>query len=65
MPNNTDKYTDARFDAWLAKVDAALVAKVGLGYRDIDDYCYRDAFEDGATPSQAARAALRACNGDD
>jgi hypothetical protein len=44
------------FEEWMRQVDAAL----GMDHRDLPDYCYKDAFEDGDSPKQAARAAMRA-----
>ena len=48
------------FGTWKAKVDALISAKCGITSDDLPDYCYRDAFEDGATPAQAAKAAIKA-----
>jgi len=48
------------FIDWMAKVDAILVRKCGLDSRDLPDWTYADAFEDGYTPAEAARSALRA-----
>ena len=48
------------FDAWMAKVDAYLMNKVGLESADLIDQCYRDMFEDGIPPSRAAMKALKA-----
>jgi Family of unknown function (DUF5419) len=50
----------AGFDAWMKKVDAALVKKCGLDNRDLPDWNYLDAFEDGYSPSKAASAAFQA-----
>jgi hypothetical protein len=48
------------FEAWMAQVDAALVKRCGLTSADLPDYCYADDYEDGATPRQAAVAAIHA-----
>jgi hypothetical protein len=48
------------FAEWMAKVDAILVRKCGLDSRDLEDWAYADAFEDGASPAEAAREALQA-----
>lgn len=53
-----------RFDAWMAKVNAILERKTGLDSNDLPDFCYLDAYEDGATPSQAAASAIRAARED-
>lgn len=55
---------NAGFDKWMAKVDAALVKKCGLDSRDLPDWMYADAFEDGRSASSAASAALRAAKED-
>jgi hypothetical protein len=52
------------FNDWMAKVDAALLRKCGLDNRDLPDWTYVDAFEDGFTPNAAAAAALRAAKED-
>lgn len=51
--------TDEKFDVWMAKVDAAVEKKIGLSVYDLPDLCYRDMFDDGVTPSQAARMAIK------
>ena len=53
------------FEQWMAAVDAEVQAKIGLSIYDLPDCCYADWHEDGFTPKQAARKALRAANGDD
>ena len=46
------------FEAWMQRVDAILESRVGLSHLDLADICYRDMYDDGDTPSLAARAAL-------
>ena len=58
-----DTKSDAAFSAWLLRVDAIVSKRIGLGIDDIDDFCYRDAFEDGSTPAECARDAIRAAAG--
>lgn len=41
------------FKQWLQRVDAILVAALGLGHRDLRDRNWRDAFDDGYTPEEA------------
>lgn len=48
------------FDAWMVKVDAIIQKKCGLSYLDLPDYCYADEYEDGASPAEAAKAAIKA-----
>ena len=52
------------FEQWMAKVDAILMKKCGLDSRDLDDWRYADAFEEGESPAHAARDAYEAANGD-
>lgn len=49
---------DRLFAAWLSKVDAEVERRSGVSVFDLSDYCLRDAFDDGVSPSSAARAAL-------
>jgi len=53
MPNAT-------FESWLAKVDSAVVRRIGLGVDDLEDFPYYDLFEDGMTPAETARLVLEA-----
>jgi len=48
----------SNFDLWMAKVDQAVARKSGLSVYDLADQCYRDMYDDGFTPSQAAQVAL-------
>lgn len=48
------------FDDWLKRVDMAICGKLGIGLADLPDCCYADWYEDGITPSQAARLAVKA-----
>lgn len=52
-------YSEAKFAAWKAKVDAEVVKKIGLSCDDLPDYPYRDAFENHHRPSSVAAAAIR------
>ena len=52
------------FGAWMKDVDAAVVASVGLSAADLDDYCYADAYDAGASAKATARRAVRAAGGD-
>jgi len=48
------------FTAWMAKVNAHMVKYCTMGADDLPDWNYRDAYDDGMSPSQAARSAIRA-----
>jgi Family of unknown function (DUF5419) len=51
---------DLEFGVWMVKVDDAVKTLAGISADDLADYCYRDAFEDGLSPKQAARRAIKA-----
>ena len=46
------------FIDWLCKVNRAIEARYGLTTDDLPDCPYRDWFEDGMSPTTAARMAL-------
>jgi len=48
------------YDAWFAKVDAIIVSRAGVNAADLPDFCYLDAFEDGASPAATAGRVIRA-----
>jgi len=48
------------FNVWFAKVNAIILRKTGLCADDLPDYCYRDAYDDGATAVNTANRAIRA-----
>lgn len=50
---------DERFALWLANVDHRMSRMVGLTHRDIGDWGWRDAYEAGESPRDAAREGLR------
>ena len=50
---------NAEFTAWLAQVDR-LVEYVGVTRADLDDYPYRQAFDEGCGAAVVARQAIRA-----
>jgi hypothetical protein len=52
--------TDSGFDEWLRAVDQEVQAMAGVSYRDLPDWTYRDAYDSGATPKEAAEEALEA-----
>lgn len=50
---------DTRFALWMADVNDEVEKLLGLSVYDLPDCCYRDWFEDGMSPSAAARKAIR------
>ena len=48
---------------WMDKVNAVIVQRTGLGADDLDDFCYRDWYDNGETATNAARAAIRYAKG--
>lgn len=49
---------DENFAFWLRLVDAKMRKAVGVTHRDIGDWQWRDAYDNGYTPFEAARGAL-------
>ena len=41
------------FEKWIKQVDSILLAGLGLGYRDLRDRLWRDAYDNGQTPQDA------------
>jgi len=48
------------FAEWMKLVDLEVGRKCGLGYEDLPDYCYADAYEAGLSPARCAARAIRA-----
>lgn len=48
---------------WLRRLDAACWRLAGCSYQDLEDFCYRDRYDDGASPVSTARAAIRSMKG--
>jgi hypothetical protein len=46
------------FTQWMTAVDAALDDRLGVRADDLPDLCYRDLYDAGYTPHEAAQAAL-------
>lgn len=55
---------DNDFRLWMAQVDVLILRKTGVTSNDLPDFCYRDAFDDGATPNKAAQRAIKAAKED-
>lgn len=47
---------DKEFENWLAQVDKELNKEWGFGHRDLPDWGWRDAFDDGLSPEEAAES---------
>jgi hypothetical protein len=50
--------TTDNFNNWMHSVDVALEGLCGMSYMDLPDKCYRDWFEDGIEPEEAAQMVL-------
>lgn len=50
------------FAEWVACIDALLRQKCGVGFFDLPDWCYRDAYDDGCTVSEGRDQALEAAD---
>lgn len=59
-PEPVDITYDAtkEFEQWLKKVDLFILAYAGLSHRDLADQTWRDWFDSGYSPSEAAGEAL-------
>jgi hypothetical protein len=55
---NCTVYAQVSFDSWMARVDEALVRKVGVSSNDLPDFTYRDLLDAGCTPEEAADTAI-------
>lgn len=49
---------DERFALWMRALDRHLLRGIGLRHTDLEDWHYRDGFEEGLSPAEAARAVL-------
>lgn len=48
------------FEQWMDLVDFNVQQRTGMSVYDLPDRCYRDWYDDGATPKQAASRAVKA-----
>ena len=61
LANNTRKWkpsiemgiTEPEFAAWLDELDSYTLNRIGLGILDLQDWCMRDAFDDGLSVEEA------------
>jgi hypothetical protein len=51
--------TEQKFRAWMQKVNHEVELLCGMSSDDLPDVCYRDWFDDGVTPSRAAKRAMK------
>lgn len=49
---------DKQYKQWLHQVDLLILDYIGLCSGDLEDYCYRDLFENECTPQEALNALL-------
>jgi hypothetical protein len=52
------------FEQFMAAVDAAVYAKVGVSVYDLPDVAFRDMYEAGNSPVTAAKTAVREAGGE-
>ena len=59
LTERTDPMTSPRsFKEWMAAVNEARVRKVGVCSSDLPNFTYRDLYDQGCTPEEAADAAI-------
>lgn len=56
-PNDRNQY-GFTFDAWMGRVDRAVMTRAGVSVFDLADQPYWDLWRDGVDPRDAAAAAL-------
>lgn len=47
------------FEAWKKAVDAEILRRTGMTSDDLEDYSYRDCYDNGVSPKNAAAGAIR------
>jgi hypothetical protein len=57
--NDVPDTSEAAFKKWMAEVDIALGARAFVSAFDLPDQSYRDWFEEGLSPDEAAALALK------
>ena len=65
MTTRTNEVIDTKYQAWMKRVDVWSWRLAGCSSSDMADVCYSDMYEDGFTPKQAARRAVRNEMGED
>jgi hypothetical protein len=51
------------FEEWYKEVDRQVISLCMMSRDDLPDCCYADWYDEGATPKQAARRAIRSAKG--
>lgn len=46
--------SDGAFDQWMKVVDSLICDQLGVGAGELPDYLWRDAYDDGIAPEDAA-----------
>ena len=49
------------FKDWMKKLDAICYNRLGLSIHDLQDMCFRDAFDDGVSPEDFFEEEVRFC----
>jgi hypothetical protein len=53
-------YNDSNFQNWMQAVDRAVSARLGVSTLDLADMAYRDWYDDGLAPAEAAAEVIAA-----
>ena len=48
---------------WFARVNTLLIKDCGWGINDLPDYCYKEAYDAGDTPSECMRDVIKNAEG--
>jgi hypothetical protein len=56
--------TKLPFSFWMKAVDAEIMRRAYMTSGDLPDVCYRDWYDDGCTPKNAAARAIRYAKND-
>lgn len=51
-------YGDHEFAMWMVLVDRQLFRRIGLGHLDVEDWVWRDSYDEGLSPKEASISAL-------
>jgi hypothetical protein len=53
------------FEAWMSKIDSSLERKCGMSSSDLEDFSYRQAYDDGESVSDTVSAVLENSGADE